>query len=205
MRVGDGRLQVAHAREGGKDNSKLKHRVLDCVEELMIEKGNAAVTYRAVAARAGVGPSLVQYHFRTLDELLVSAVRRRTEQSLEHLLDMLRARPDQPRRVLWEFGRHETTATLAWEFSALGIHRESVRAVTVEYMRRLRDIQLEALAGGQEEEEGHGIDALPPPALLFLLTGIPKLMGMEAYFDSDIGHREIIEAVERYLDSTEPG
>lgn len=195
---------MAHPREVGKDNSKLKHRVLDCVEELMIEKGNAAVTYRAVATRAGVGASLVQYHFRTLDELLVAAVRRRTEQSLEQLLEMLRARPDQPRRVLWDFGRDETTATLAWEFSALGIHRESVRAVTVEYMRRVRDIQLGALSTGREEEGGHGCDALPSPALLFLITGIPKLMGMEAYFDSDIGHREIVDVVERYLDSTEP-
>jgi TetR/AcrR family transcriptional regulator, transcriptional repressor for nem operon len=175
-----------------------RERLLDAVEQLMIEDGYAAVSYRAVAAQVGVVPSNVQYYFPTLDDLLVAAVRRRTEQSLAHLLNMLASRPDEPLRVLWDFGRDETTATLAFEFSAMGNHHKAVRAETTDYMRRLRAIQLEALSGVGDA------DGIPVPALLFLLTGIPKLMLMEADFDVEVGHRETVERVERFLDEREP-
>jgi TetR/AcrR family transcriptional regulator, transcriptional repressor for nem operon len=193
---------MAHPRQVGKEGSKTRHQILDAVEDLMVESGHAAVTYRSVATRAGVVASNVQYYFPTLDDLLVAAVRRRTEQSLQHLIDMLNARPDHPLRVLWEFGSDETTAALAFEFSALGNHHESVRAETVKYMNRLRGIQLGALSGSREG--GDGSDAIPAPALLFLLTGIPKLIRMEADFEVDIGHRETVELVERFLDTHEP-
>ena len=101
--------------------------------------------------------------------------------------------------MLWEFGRDETTAALAFEFSALGNHRESVRAETVKYMNRLRSIQLGALTVSRDDG-----DEVPPAALIFLLTGIPKLIQMEAVFDVDVGHREVVELVERYLDENEP-
>lgn len=48
----------------------------------MMDKGYAGVTYRAVAARAGVTPGLVQYYFPKLDDVFVAAIRRRSEQNL---------------------------------------------------------------------------------------------------------------------------
>lgn len=194
---------MAHPRKVTNESSKTRDRLLDCVEELMVESGHAAVTYRAVAARAGVVASNVQYYFPTLEDLLVATVRRRTEQSLQHLLDMLRARPDQPLRVLWEFSSDETTAALAFEFSALGNHREPVRAVTVQYMNRLRGIQLGVLSAAREDG-GRDCDAIPSPALLFLLSNIPKMIQLEALFEVDVGHRETVDLVERYLDAHEP-
>lgn len=166
----------------------------------MVEAGYAAVTYRAVASRAGVGPSNVQYYFPTLDELLVATVSRRTEQSLAHLADMLEARPDEPLRVLWEFGSDETTAALAFEFSAMGSHRESVRAVTKTYMRTLRTIQLDTLARADHLAD----EPIPQAAMLFLLTGIPKLIQMEQDFDIDVGHGEVTDLVNAFLDRHEP-
>lgn len=180
-----------------------RDRLLDAVEMLMVEEGHAAVSYRSVAARASTGASNVQYYFPTLDDLLASTVRRRTEQSLEHLVDMLSARPDEPLRVLWEFARDETTAVLSFEFSALGIHRESVRAETAKYMNRLRGIQLGALSGRSETGRPES-DSIPSPVLVFLLGGIPKLIQMEAVFDVDVGHRESVVLVEQFLDMVEP-
>lgn len=165
----------------------------------MVESGHAAVTYRAVAARAAVTPSLVQYYFPVLDELMVSTVRRRSEQSLRRLVGMLRARPDHPLRVLWEFSNDETNAALTIEFSALGNHRDSVRAEIVEHTNRLRQIQLEAIASAG------GDDAIPPAAALFLLSGIPKMLKMEEDFDVVVGHADVVALVERYLDEHEPG
>jgi TetR/AcrR family transcriptional regulator, transcriptional repressor for nem operon len=176
----------------------MRDQVLDAVERLLYDSGYAAVTYRAVAARAGITPSLVQYYFPALDELLVATVRRRSEQSLRRLVTMLRDRPTQPVRVVWEFSNDETNAKLTIEFSALANHRESVRAEIVDHTNRLRAIQLEAL-GSQELPQG-----LVPAAALFLISGIPKLIRMEEDFDVDVGHAEVLDLVNRWLDDLEP-
>jgi AcrR family transcriptional regulator len=140
----------------------------------------------------------VQYYFPALDELLVATVRRRSEQSLRRLVAMLRDRPAEPLRVLWEFSNDETNAKLTIEFSALGNHRESVHAEIVDHTNRLRAIQLEAL-----ESQDLG-ERLPPAAALFLLSGIPKLIRMEEDFDIDVGHAEVVGLIDRWLDDLVP-
>ena len=186
---------MTSTRRIGKETSETRDQILDAVEHLMVESGHASVTYRAVATRAGVTPSLVQYYFPTLDELLVSTVRRRSEQSLRRLLDMLRNRPGQPLRMLWEFSNDETDAILTIEFAALGNHRDSVRGEIVQHTNRLRAIQLDALSSVQD------LGDLTPAAALFLLSGIPKILKMEEGFDVDVGHADVVALVERHLDT----
>ncbi len=192
---------MATARRVGTETSKTRAQMLDAVERLMVDKGYAAITYRAVAAEVGVTSGNVQYYFPTLDDLLVATIRRRTDQSLDRLLNMLQARPNQPLRVLWEFSNDETVAALTMELSALGHHRPSVSAEIRNHTRRLRDVQLAALAAAPHVNRD---DAVPAPARLFLLSGIPKLVRMEEDFDVDTGHAEIVALVEAYLDTVEP-
>jgi AcrR family transcriptional regulator len=192
---------MATPRRVGTESSKTRHHMLDAVERLMVESGYASVTYRAVAAEVGVTSGNVQYYFPSLDDLLVAAIRRRTDQSLDRLVAMLQDRPTQPVRVLWEFSNDETAAALTMEFSALGNHRPSVRAEIRNHTRRVREVQLAALATAGATGIG---DRLPVPALLFLLSGIPKLIRMEEDFDVVTGHAEIVEAIEAYLDVAEP-
>ncbi len=61
----DGRLARGAQRRGEIIESTLRE---------IEERGVAGVTHRTVAARAGVRPSLVVYHFATLDDLLVAAL-----------------------------------------------------------------------------------------------------------------------------------
>lgn len=187
-------------RRVGKETSATRDQILDAVEHLMVTAGHVAVSYRAVAAGAGVTPSLVQYYFPTLDELLVSTVRRRSQQSLRRLVEMLRGRPHQPMRVLWQFSSDETDAALTMEFSALGNHRPAVHAEIAEHTNRLRAIQLEALA---RADQGSG--QLTGAAVLFLLSAIPKMIKMEEGFDVVVGHADVVAVVERYLDEHEAG
>jgi AcrR family transcriptional regulator len=129
---------MASPRRVGAETSKTRDLLLDCVERLMLAKGYAGVTYRAVAAKADVTPALVQYYFPTLDDLFVAAIRRRSEQNEQRLADTLRAHPDQPLRVLWDYSRDESTAALTTEFLALGNHRPSIRSEIAESTDRCR-------------------------------------------------------------------
>jgi TetR/AcrR family transcriptional regulator, transcriptional repressor for nem operon len=194
---------MASRRRVGAETSKTRDTLLDSVERLMIEKGYAAVTYRAVAAKAGVTAGLVQYYFPTLDDVFVAAIRRRSEQNLERLEEALRTHADRPLHVLWEYSRDESTAALTTEFLALGNHRKSIRSEIADATERVRRVQLEALTalwGGRGPPEGD----LSPAAVLFLITGIPKLIRLEQGIGVATAHAEVVEALERYLGSLEP-
>jgi AcrR family transcriptional regulator len=169
----------------------------------MFDDGYAAVTYRAVAADAGVTPGLVQYYFPTLDDLFNAAIRRRSEQNLQRLATALRTHADRPLRVLWDYSRDEVNAALTTEFLALGNHRKSIRTTIAEVTEQVRRLQLDALQAK--------FDALPvgdrtfsPSAMLFLLTGIPKLIRLEEGVGVATAHREVVQAFQEYLDAMEP-
>jgi TetR/AcrR family transcriptional regulator, transcriptional repressor for nem operon len=194
---------MASPRRVGAETSKTRDVLLDCVERLMLEAGYASVTYRAVAAKAEVTPGLVQYYFPTLDDLFVAAIRRRSEQNLERIVEALRTNADQPLRVLWEYSRDESMSALTTEFLALGNHRKSIRSVIAEFTEQVRHLQLDALEAAMGEGD-IAIGPLPPSALLFVLTGIPKLIRLEGGVGISGAHAEVVEAFEHYLDSVEP-
>jgi hypothetical protein len=116
------------------------------------------------------------------------------DESTSDLVAMLRNRPEQPLRVLWEFSNDETDAILTIEFAALGNHRDTVWGEIVQHTNRLRRIQLEALSSVED------LGDLTPGAALFLLSGIPKMLKMEEGFDVDVGHADVLALVEHQLD-----
>ena len=69
---------MAAQRRIGTETSKTRDALPDAVERLMLRDGYAAVTYRAVAAEAGVTSGLVQYYFPALDQVFLAAIRRRS-------------------------------------------------------------------------------------------------------------------------------
>ena len=82
------------ARRVGAETSKTRDALLDHVEKMMLEEGYASVSYRALAAAAGVTPSLVQYYFPTLDDIFLAAIRRYSERNLDLLTRALAARTE---------------------------------------------------------------------------------------------------------------
>ncbi|NKY58802.1 TetR/AcrR family transcriptional regulator [Nocardia flavorosea] len=191
---------AASSRRTGTETSKTRSVLLDCVEQLMLEEGYAAVTFRAVAAKAEVTPSLVQYYFRTLDGIFLAAIRRYTERNIRHLTKALDVPADQLPRALWEYSWDEATSALTTEFMALGNHRESVRAEIAEATEQVRKVQLDALATSFEGPDFLD-QQLTPGALLLLITGIPKFLNLEEGIGVRTAHQELVDTFENYLDS----
>ncbi|HXK24696.1 MAG TPA: TetR/AcrR family transcriptional regulator [Myxococcota bacterium] len=187
-------------RRVGSESSATRRALLDAVERLMLDDGYAAVSYRAVATRAGVTPALVQYYFPSLDEMFVATIRRRSEQNLDRLQKALRG-GEHPLRVLWEYSNREATAALTTEFMALGNHRKSIRSEITEATARVRTAQFEVLAG-QSDDAAIQLE-LTPKALLFLVIAVPKLLQLEQAVGIDAGHAEIVEVIEGHLASIE--
>ncbi|BCI55667.1 TetR family transcriptional regulator [Mycolicibacterium litorale] len=191
------------SRRVGAETSKTRDTLLDCVEKMMLDEGYASVTYRALAAKAGVTPSLVQYYFPSLDDIFVAAIRRYSERNLDYLNKALEKRSDDPLRAVWEYSWDEATGALMTEFMALGNHRKSIRAEIAAVTESVRKVQLDALT------TKFGADARPfgdlsLPAVQLLISSLPKFLNLEKGVGVDMAHAELTEAFERLLDSVEP-
>jgi len=195
---------VASPRRSGAERPKTRDLLLDCVETMMLEEGYASVSYRALAAKAGVRASLVQYHFPSLDEIFLAAIRRYSDRNLELLRAALEKRTHDPLHAMWEYSWNEATGALITEFMALGNHRKSIRSEIAEVTERMRKLQIDVLS------ETFGADArldgdMSLGAVVLLITGIPKFLDLEEAVGVKTAHTDLVHAVERYLDAIEPG
>jgi len=88
------------------------------------------------------------------------------------------------------------------EFMALANHRKAIAPVIGEGGERVRQAQLAAISSAWER---YGLgDTVPPAALLFVMSSLPRMIRLEASFGTSIGHAETIALVEQFLDSVEP-
>jgi TetR/AcrR family transcriptional repressor of nem operon len=194
---------AASPRRVGAETSKTRDALLACVEQMMLDEGYASVSYRALATKAGVTPSLVQYYFPSLDDIFIAAIRRYSQRGLAYLAKTLENRADDPIRALWESSRHEATSALITEFMALGNHRKTIQAEIAAATEGARAAQLAALTAKYGEDARLAGD-LSLPALLLLISGLPKFLTLEEGVGVTTAHAEITETFERYLDSVEP-
>ena len=194
---------AAAPRRVGAETSKTRDALLDCVETMMLEDGYASVSYRALAAKAGVTASLVQYYFPSLDDIFLAAIMRYSKRNVDDLRSALEKRTADPLHAMWEYSWNEATGALITEFMALGNHRKSIRSEIAEVTERMRKLQIEFLNkqfGSGKRFEGD----LSPSAMVLLITGIPKFLELEEGVGVDTAHTEVVRAVERYLDAVEP-
>lgn len=191
------------SRRVGAETSKTRDTLLDCVEKMMLEEGYASVTYRALATKAGVTPSLVQYYFPSLDDIFVAAIRRYSQRNLDYLNKVLEKRAQDPLRALWEYSWDESTGAMMTEFMALGNHRKSIRTEIAAVTESVRKLQLDALVAKFGEDARPWGD-LSLPALQLLISSLPKFLNLEKGVGVETAHAELTEAFERYLDTVEP-
>jgi AcrR family transcriptional regulator len=191
------------SRRVGAETSKTRDALLDCVENMMLEEGYPSVTYRALATKAGVTPSLVQYYFPSLDDIFVAAIKRYSERGLKYLAEALERRADDPLRAVWEYSWEEATGALITEFMALGNHRKSVRTEIAAVTESVRRMQLDALVA-KYGKNARPIGDLSLPALQLLMSGLPKLLNLEKGIGVKSAHADVTKAFERYIGSVEP-
>jgi len=194
---------AASTRRVGAETSKTRDTLLDWVEKMMLDEGYASISYRALAAKAEISPSLVQYYFPSLDDIFIASIRRYSERNLAFLTEALQRRADDPLRAVWEYSWDEATSALMTEFMALGNHRKSIRAEIATVTESVRKVQLNALIA-KFGKAARPIGDLSLPALQLLMSGLPKLLNLEEGIGVKSAHSEVTQAFERYLDQVEP-
>ena len=160
--------------------------LLDAAQRVLAQSGVGAVTHRAVAREAGLSLSSATYYFATIDELLVSALRRATLDQVA----TLRALHDAPLRdfasTLHGWATTERAITIAqYELIFLAMRRDS--------MRTDAELWYDALEAAIDPERLHGartrVTALAIDGLLLrmLWLGDPATIN-----DTELALRQIV-------------
>jgi|SRR6516165_4648336 AcrR family transcriptional regulator len=183
-------------RRSASDDSKNRRALLDAADRLMLAEGYASITARRVAAEAGLKPQLVHYYFSSMDELLISAVKRGADHALKELDHALRS--PQPLRALWTLSSNPTGTVLAAEYLALARNRKGLAKEITKAAQRFRQAQHEAV---RQLFNSYGIDenALPVGAFLVALAGVARVIVLEDSVGMSTNHAEALALVEREL------
>ncbi|MBX7446924.1 TetR/AcrR family transcriptional regulator [Mycolicibacterium sp. 3033] len=191
------------APTGGSGSRKTSKRqaILAATEEVMLSDGYGAITYRSVAAAAGVTAGLVQYYFPSLDELFVAVLRESTDRLIERLTSATDAA--QPLREVWAYANNPGGTALLMQFAALAHQVPEVAKVIGEGGERVRQALVQTLSH-KWADYGLADTDLTPGAALFLLAAIPRMMFLEQSLGTSTGHQEALALVERFLDRVEP-
>jgi AcrR family transcriptional regulator len=189
----------------GSPNAKNREVLLDAAEQVMREEGYAALSARSVADKAGLKHQLVYYYFRTMDDLLLAAFRRRAEQGLERQAQAL-ASPS-PLRALWEFGNEAANSAMAMEFVAMANHRKVIRSALAEYSTRFRDVEIAAM-GTLLERYDVDTEKWTPALVAVMMASLSRLLVLEEAMGVTSGHYAVFDFVEaqlRLFEAQHPG
>lgn len=184
----------------GPAGSATWHAILDGAEELLREKGYAALNTRKIADRVGIKRQLVYYYFRDNDALFVEMFNRLAGRELDRLKSALDS--NKPLRETWDAGIFTIDTMLVSEFLVLANRSQAVREAVVKYVSAARDIQIAAF---EKTRNGPGFPPLdiPPAALAILAMGVAFVLPREAALGFTKGHHEILHVIEKFLARTE--
>lgn len=185
---------MASERRIAGPESKNRGALLDAAEALMLDEGYAAVTSRRLAERAGLKPQLVHYYFRTMDDLFLAAIRRRTEHGLAAQAQILRA--PNPLRALWSSLIDNRDSGLITEYAALGNHRKALRSEIAGAAQKLLEAQDATI---RTVLARHGVEDLPAAVVTSLIVGTSQLLSMHASLGLSGGRDDIIEYFDQQL------
>ncbi|MFZ0831692.1 MAG: TetR family transcriptional regulator [Mycobacterium sp.] len=191
-------MSISPAKYGSSDRreSTTRDALIRATAQVMLEEGYAAATSRRVAARAGVKPALVHYHFPSMDELFLAVLRAGAEVNLQRQRDALSGAT--PLHTLWQLSSAQGSQ-LWMEFMALANHRKAIRSEIAAYNERFRDLEEATLA---LVLRNHGVDTqdFPPVVMSMIVASLARILVLEQGLGIRRGHREALAFVERYLD-----
>jgi TetR/AcrR family transcriptional regulator len=173
--------------------------LLDAAERLLVEVGYAGITTRRLAEEAGVNHGLVHYYFGSIENLLLRALERFTQQLVARQRELYAA--DVPFQEKWRAAmRHLVSDDVAYEkvwleLQAMGWNDPVLRQRLADVNDRWRTVLTEAFA---EPHRQLGIE-MPLQAMVSLVMTFNLGVIVERLGGVDAGHGELLEWIDQWL------
>jgi AcrR family transcriptional regulator len=198
----DGRAVRGHAT---------RLRIVDAARDVLVERGYADTSTRAVAERAGVQLSLVHYHFGSKQHLLVAVLDRENERLLERQ-QRLYAAPG-PLAEKWrracdylDDDLRSGYVRVLWELWVAGLADAELAERWRVTMAGWRDLMESVFATWADELKLEL--PLSPRALASLVANIFQGIEIEllaGVSEQDAPHREALEGLGKLIENAEAG
>lgn len=175
--MADARLRTPASprRKGGDSPARItdadvpdtKARILDAAYRRLATEGYAALSVREIAKDAGVNHALINYHFRTKDQLVIEVLDAANRRLLERQKLMYRgpgsfARKWEEARRFYEDDLGSGFVRVQAELWAASFSNKELRKKFVPQMLAWKRLVLEGVREALESYERRGV-ALPPP------------------------------------------
>ncbi len=191
---------MAQQRRARASTQVKRERILDATEEIILERGYAAVTSRAVAGRVDMQAPHLHYYFTTIDDLLVAVLRRRSDGAVGRMTEALES--EEPLRSWWTLASDRRGTGLFLEMLAAANHRPALRAEIASVARAVRALQVERLATLLDE---YGLDPelFAPVLVAAAMQGLGFAVVVDGAAGYDTGPDEAAAAMERLVETLE--
>ena len=183
---------------------------MDAAERLLIGLGYSGITTRRLAEEAGANHGLVHYYFGSMENLFVRVLERFTQRLIARQREMY-GRTDITGVEKWKtaMGYLESDLTAGYpkiwlELQALGWNRPDIAQRVAEVNREWRAVLTEAF---DQMIDGYGLDRerFPLAAIVSLVMTFNEGIMVERLSGISAGHGDLLEMVERWLESLEEG
>lgn len=180
--------------------------LLDAAERLLVERGHAGITSRALANEAGVNHGLVHYYFGSMEEVLVQVLERFTDRLIERQRAMYGA--DVPFLEKWDKAWAfqdedlESGYSKIWlELQALAWNHPDLRERVVRVEAEWRAVLAEPFTKALEE---YGVaDRFPAEAIVPLVMTVAQGVALERLSGIAEGHAAMLAWIHAWLASLE--
>jgi len=186
-----------------------RQALMDAAERMLVEVGHAGITTRRLAQEAGVNHGLVHYYFGSMENVLAETLDRFTERLIERQRAMYAA--PVPFIEKWRTAMnymdldHESGYQKIWlELHALAWNNPDLRARVAAVTGEWRAVVREALEDAAREYR-RDPDDVPLAGLTSLVETITLGMILERHVGVTEGHRELLDEIDRQLESLEKG
>jgi AcrR family transcriptional regulator len=181
---------------------------LDAAERLLIDAGYAGISTRRLAEEAGANHGLVHYYFGSMENLFVRVLERFTARLIARHREMY-ARTDISGLEKWKTAMGYLESDLAagypkiWlELQALGWNRPDLAERVARVNAQWRAVLTEAFGRMMDEYELDR-ERFPLPAIVSLAITFNEGIMVERLSGISTGHGELLEMLERWLESLE--
>jgi len=178
-----------------------RERLLSAARAVLLERGFAQTSTRAVAQHAGIPLSLVHYHFGSKQQLLIEVLEHENEQLLERQRELY-ATPGplaEKWRIACEFLDEDLRSgyvRVLWELWAAGLADEQLAAGWRSAMSGWRTLLQTVAAAWVATLDTEPL--LSPKGLATLVTNVFQGIEVELLAgigDADAPHREVLDAL----------